>query len=588
MVTITSPPVVPAAHTSEGREQVAWREIGHTTVRPAVAWASALAFVLLVLAVPVAQHSAELGGHADGQRASWWPHAYDVLAVPAIGARALIGANGSSLDRLLAGNRAMAAAITSYQDELEETSILGRAVRLRAQTVLTSRLGVGNEKAYLGRGGWIFYRPDLDYLTGPGFLEPARLAARSREQRKGGGAVEPDPRLAILDFARQLHGRGIHLMLVVAPSKAAVHPERFSAAYRAGDAPVRNPSFGVLLRDLQHRGVEVIDLAPALCEAVRRTARPQYLATDTHWTPEGMATAARRVADALRKHLSPASGDPGLVQRSRSVSNHGDLTLMLALPTGQTAIPRETVTINEVIDCDSALLKPARDAQVLLLGDSFANIYSLAALGWGEGAGLAEQLAFELGRPVDALLRNDDGAHATRAQLARELAAGRDRLAGKQVVVWELAEREFAFGDFAMVDLPAASVTAGHAIASAGPAGDRRLVQVRVAELAEVPKPGSVPYRDHIVAVRLVEVASAAQLVVYMWGMRDNVLTAAARYQTGEIVTLTLSPWSAVSADLERINRSELDDSTLALDAPAWAEPATGPTAKAASAGGSI
>ena len=88
-----------------------------------------------------------------------------------------------------------------------------------------------------------------------------------------------------------------------------------------------------------------------------------------------------------------------------------------------------------------------------MLGDSFANIYSLEMMNWGCAAGLAEQLSFALNRPVDTILRNDDGAYATREMLSRELAQGEDRLAGKKVVVWQFAARELAVGDWKLLDM---------------------------------------------------------------------------------------------------------------------------------------
>ena len=50
------------------------------------------------------------------------------------------------------------------------------------------------------------------------------------------------------------------------------------------------------------------------------------------------------------------------------------------------------------------------------------------------------------------IAQNDAGAHATRQLLYNTLAGGEDRLAGKTVVVWELASRELAVGDFKPVD----------------------------------------------------------------------------------------------------------------------------------------
>ena len=86
---------------------------------------------------------------------------------------------------------------------------------------------------------------------------------------------------------------------------------------------------------------------------------------------------------------------------------------------------------------------------MLLLGDSFTNIYSLASMGWCDSAGLADQLSYSLGRPLDRIVQNDDGAFATRALLQR---AGPERLAGKRVVVWQFAARELVSGDWKVIE----------------------------------------------------------------------------------------------------------------------------------------
>ena len=45
---------------------------------------------------------------------------------------------------------------------------------------MTGWLGAGNERVYPGRDGWLFYRPDVEYLTGPGFLDPAVMEPADR------------------------------------------------------------------------------------------------------------------------------------------------------------------------------------------------------------------------------------------------------------------------------------------------------------------------------------------------------------------------------------------------------------------------
>jgi alginate O-acetyltransferase complex protein AlgJ len=127
---------------------------------------------------------------------------------------------------------------------------------------------------------------------------------------------------------------------------------------------------------------------------------------------------------------------------------------MLRLPADQTLFAADQVTTHMVLDAAGRPWRRDPDAEVLLLGDSFTNVYSDPALGWGRGAGLAEQLSFVLGRPIDKLALNAGGAHATREALARALGTGRARLEGKRLVIYQFATRELSGGDWRPVALP--------------------------------------------------------------------------------------------------------------------------------------
>src|SRR5438105_4227537 len=66
------------------------------------------------------------------------------------------------------------------------------------------------------------------------------------------------------------------------------------------------------------------------------------------------------------------------------------------LPPAQNMYRPEKVTIHQVLS-GNAMWNPRKESDILLLGDSFSNIFSLDALGWGESAGLAEHLSRALG-----------------------------------------------------------------------------------------------------------------------------------------------------------------------------------------------
>ncbi|HEO70645.1 MAG TPA: hypothetical protein ENN80_05230, partial [Candidatus Hydrogenedentes bacterium] len=240
-------------------------------------------------------------------------------------------------------------------------------------------------------------------------------------------------------------------------------------------------------------------------------------------------------------------------------------------------------TIQQVLDAGGNLWAPRNKADILVLGDSFANIYSLGAMGWGEGAGLAAQLSAALDRPIDAIVVNDSGAHATRQQLARELAGGRNRLADKKLVIWEFAMRELAVGDWKTdIQLELRKAKPPKAV-------QREPVTVRgtIRAVTRPPKPGSVPYRDCLIAVHLsdVEVHEGAyevphEVIVFLWGMIENRWTHAADWRTGRHATLEVMPWEQVQAEYGSFNRIELEDNALLYLDTFWAlEPGLEPSA---------
>jgi len=258
----------------------------------------------------------------------------------------------------------------------------------------------------------------------------------------------PDPRPAIAEFKRELEARGVSLVVLPVPVKPGIHPEKMPARYTDADRAVHNPSYERFLDDLRRDGVLVFDPSDALF-GLRRGA-PTYLDTDTHWRPEAMETIAQALSAFIDVRVSlPAASDPGYRIERVEVRNHGDAARMLDLPASSLLFPLETVWLRTVRERDGSPWRTSRDADVLELGDSFTNIYSLESMGWGTSAGFAEQLSYTLGRPVDRLVQNDEGAFATRAMLQRDPT----RLNGKRLVVYQFAARELSFGDWRRISI---------------------------------------------------------------------------------------------------------------------------------------
>jgi hypothetical protein len=334
---------------------------------------------------------------------------------------------------------------------IEDACYTKAFVQPRLQALLT-RLGrVGNKLAVVGPGSWLFYTPGVRHVGGPGFLD--RDVQRSREKEAldaGQEAIHADPRPAILAFHRALAERGIRLVLMPMPDKAEVQAHELHG--RAVTERPQNIDYDKFVSELERQGVAIFDARGSLPAVLEK---PLFLAQDTHYTPAWM----ERVAGDLGRYLSGLgvlpSGEPlQLHAVEQPVSRVGDLVDMLKLPEEQRIFAAQSVAVHQVQDAAGAAWEPDAKADVLLLGDSFTNIFSLEGMGWGAAAGLGPQLSLALQRPLDVIAQNDSGAFATRQALARELEAGLDRLAGKRVVVWEFASRELSVGDWKPIKLP--------------------------------------------------------------------------------------------------------------------------------------
>lgn len=455
-----------------------------------------------------------------------------------------------------------------FEDSVRDGSRAAEFVQPRLQALLCQWGGSGSSGVVVGRDGWLFFRPGIDSLTGGAFLDSQVMMRRTRNW-KDAAAVEqlhPDPRPAILQFKAQVEAAGARLLLLPVADKATLQSDQLTR--RSIAAPVHNPSFHALLEEIGRAGVEVFDPAPAKLTP----GESRYLIQDTHWTPRWMEEVARALARRIDPNAKPTAD---LRRQNVTLSNSGDLVEMLRLGERQELFRPQGVETRRVVTASGKPLRPDTSSPILLLGDSFSNIYSAGQMGWGDSAGLPEQLSFYLGQTIDWMARNDAGAHATREMLATKIAQGENRLAGKKVVIWQIAERELALGNWKLIDMVASP--AGEPMFVVPPIRQEWTITGTVAAKGISPRPQRVAYRDHILAVHLTGVSvegesRRGEALVYLRSMTDLKLTPAASLQVGQQVRVKVVDWSTVSRRYQLINRSEVPDPTLRRQPACWGE----------------
>jgi hypothetical protein len=320
--------------------------------------------------------------------------------------------------------------LRAYERSLEAANWAGRLTRPWLQLAQFAWLGDGGEKAAIGRDGWYFYKPGLNYIL-------------ARPETGSAPNATNDPVAAIVDFRDQLAALGIRLLVMPVPNKESIYPDRLTARAQTL-REVEAPRTRELLEKLQAARIEVIDLFREFGQARQPSgpaSRPAlYLAQDTHWSPAGVDLAAKAVARRLTELGWIQPGPVEYCGRPAPVRRLGDIVRMLQVPMIERRITPEAVASVQVVRCDNGqLYRDGAEAQILVMGDSFMRIYQLDE---PNAAGFIAHLAKQLKQPLMSLVNDGGGSTLVRQELrARPLF-----LKNKKVVIWEFVERDIGLG----------------------------------------------------------------------------------------------------------------------------------------------
>jgi alginate O-acetyltransferase complex protein AlgJ len=293
----------------------------------------------------------------------------------------------------------------------------------------------------VGDDGWLFSKNELRHISvGEFWGKSAGMISRAKRVER------QDPLPAIIDFKERLDRLGIELIFLPIPPKAMIYPDKISETIRAKygkDSPrldIHHQQFYRILRD---KGINVIDLVPDFLANRYDQKGYLYCKTDTHWS--GLASIRATILISLElknkawmKDITKKRFDTDY----RTVRIRGDLLRELQ---EQEGIEDEKLELRFVGTRTSNGLKPVDpnpNSPVILMADSHGLIFHVGGDMLARGAGLADQLALDLGFPVDLIAVRGSGATPARVNLYRR-AKREGYLAKKKVLIWCIAAREF-------------------------------------------------------------------------------------------------------------------------------------------------
>lgn len=333
------------------------------------------------------------------------------------------------------------------EDDLVKGSVIRKSLGSHYNSLLGSRLGEISEALYHGTDGWLFYRDATDSVVQMYGFEAAR---------------KNQIQAALKEFQDRLTEKGITLVLMPMPSKALIYPEMMNGLV-AVDTHKIATEYSRNLNELLGNGFKVFDPLSQIMDFKKKGQA--YQPRDSHWTPECMSSVAEKLAGYLSGFKIVEKSDIPIYDHvEKVILGVGDLQRIQDFCSDSTHT--DVFKINEVKRNYRNVEKLPK--QVLLLGDSFSNIYSEKSMKWGERAGLAEQLSYYLNSGVAKLAVNDNAAYVTREKLS-ELTKGGDKiLSDKKVVIYQFAARELVFGDWKMGYEYSEEETDGQRISSPG------------------------------------------------------------------------------------------------------------------------
>ncbi len=545
-------------------------------------------FFLLVLIPVVLDHvnrrSLEAGEGAPDRRAFW----YEVFSPPSFDPNQPDPAKKSLVSHLRWLERGLEKA----------PYVVG--MRQKTQRWLMANFAEGTQKVFIGYEGWLFYQPDLKALTGYGPLKPEPFS------------VMKDPHLAklpaaedcIVKFAAQLQERGVRLLLVPVPLKPMIYSEQMIGGERPptreGGKPqmLTHPDAGAFYERLRRHGVDVLDLTEAMArirderksnfyhestannraeaqasEEALKVRKDAFLKQDTHWTHDAMLAMSLRIAahvkekypEAFRvKQLNPDSTSTfNAFQTPRLAGDFvgesmGDLVKLLDLRNPAEFFAPEKFDFGVLSEGSER-----RDAPIVLLGDSFVNIFDDPSLGFENPkapgkpmrSGIAQWLSKDLDQPLDVIAQNGRGSTGVRRDFARRYD---DEVRAKKLVIWVIAARDVLLSrtaahqaniewDYVTFN-PKKGPDAADAPPNSPPKSGAIVVEATLRQKSANQDLGG-PYRDALHAAlyevnRVVEgELKPTSVVGIQWTFKDKVMQPTSTFTVGKKYKLTLTPW---------------------------------------------
>ena len=280
---------------------------------------------------------------------------------------------------------------------------------------------------------WLFLSKELEHLSYGPFWD------------KAGVNSLPDPAPVIIRYHEDLSKRGVELLLVPVPPKAALMPGKFRKGMTRSDVLASKPFFAKLTA----AGVNVLDLEPMFEQGIA-DGNKLYCEQDAHWSPLTCERVAAKI-HALYADQPWAKGNANIVRSEpQTILIKGDL--IGDRFAGMAAEKLQVVKVGTKEGDKIVRVSPDDSSPVILLGDSHTLVFSEGGEMHCTGAGLVDHLQQQFGFPLSLVGSMGSGSDSARVRLVRDFSRRKPGyLNGKKLLIWCFTAREFTLGKWRVI-----------------------------------------------------------------------------------------------------------------------------------------
>lgn len=272
-------------------------------------------------------------------------------------------------------------------------------------------------------------------------------------------ANKADPTPHIVNFNELLKAKGVHLIMVPIPAKAAIYPDKLASKFSPKDVlPLK-----AYYDELRKRGVDVLDIEPVLRDRRAKTGGEGkdklFCEQDAHFAPLTTEIIAERVKKQVEneKWFKAQPKEPFKRSAKKTLTIKGD-----QVKGGEfTPAPKDEILTLTYAGRDTGgkieAVLADKNSPVLLIGDSHTLVFT-DGLSTGmhcKAAGLQDQLQYELGFALDRVGNKGSGlVQARKSLIMMRVRSETGFWDKKKLVIWVFSNREFTQSSDRLIDLP--------------------------------------------------------------------------------------------------------------------------------------